>query len=165
MKGDDEDMKTKSDGNKGALKPVHLEAIERLVSGESVTGTAEAIGMSRQHLSGLINGNPYFMAALEQRQSEALKELRGNLREALFTALNTVTELLRNEETPQGVRLQTAASLVNRLSGFFLADVTPPRTALTIAGEMAGRADFEELTTDVPARDKLLKSAQMELDL
>ena len=65
--------RTASNGNDdGHLTPQHLTAVDLLVSGKTITETAEALGVGRPAVSDWCNNFPPFIAALNARRKERL---------------------------------------------------------------------------------------------
>src|SRR5512135_1272940 len=62
------------------LKPVHREAIKRLVEGQSVTDVAKDLGMTRQHISYLKNKDTLFKNELDKavvnKEQDILKRIQ-----------------------------------------------------------------------------------------
>jgi len=101
---------TKNSNGKYELTPQQAAAIDLLLSGQSVTAAAEAIGVERETLSRWRNHDPAFIAAFNERLAVQWEANGAKLLEAKGKALDTLIALLDNENT--AVRLKAAAALV-----------------------------------------------------
>jgi len=106
-------MTTKAD-TKPILSQSQLTAVDLLVSGATVTATAEAIGAVRQTVSEWLNQNAEFKAALNRRRLELWNEQSDRLRGMLPKALDCVEAFL---ESGSGQDQLRAALGVLRMAG------------------------------------------------
>ena len=73
-------------------------ALLLLASGETVTATAEAVGVSRQTVSEWANRDPEFIAALNSVRQEVLDAGADRLRNMVGAALDAVEAGMNSEE-------------------------------------------------------------------
>lgn len=92
------------------LSPQQAAAVDLLLSGQSVTAAAEAIGVERETLSRWRNHDPAFIAAFNERLAVQWESNGAKLLEARGRAIDTLIELLDSEDT--AVKLKAAAALV-----------------------------------------------------
>lgn len=81
-----------------ALSANQTKAIFLLASGETVTATAEAIGLSRQTVSQWVNNDPEFQAELNRMRKEMLNSATDRLRALTAQALEAVENGLKSNE-------------------------------------------------------------------
>ena len=88
-------------------------AIEALVSGSTVTAAAEQAGVSRATLHRWLASDHVFLAALNDRKTEVLAEVRGQLRSMATEAVAVYRRLLDWDKfAPSAVRLKAAAAVL-----------------------------------------------------
>lgn len=92
------------------LSPQQAAAVDLLLTGQSVTATAEAIGVERETLSRWRNHDPAFIAAFNERLAVQWESNGAKLLEARGRAIDTLIELLDSEDA--AVKLKAAAALV-----------------------------------------------------
>lgn len=130
-------MPTKTDEKK--LTPAQSAAVDHLAAGSSVTDTAKAAKVTRQTVSGWLNQDPDFRAALNRRRAELWAETGDRLRALMPRALELIEKAI-TEGGPLGV---TAALALVRMAKI---DLTP-----------AGGTDREEIEIEGAEREgKLL---------
>ena len=96
------------------LSPQQQRAIEQLLMGSTVTGAAEAAGVSRQTVSGWWNGHQAFQAELSERRAQALRDAQQQLEEAALLAVEVLSELARDPAVPASVRVRASVAILER---------------------------------------------------
>lgn len=95
------------------IRPIHREAIRRIVEGQSISQVAKDIGLSRTYVNNLKNHDPLFKSELEKayvgREMDVLKRIQLTS----FEALDVVRELMR-EGKSENIRLQAAMTILDR---------------------------------------------------
>jgi transcriptional regulator with XRE-family HTH domain len=81
-----------------SLTAAQEQAILLLASGETVTATADAVGVSRQTISEWANRDPDFIAALNRIRQETLDAGADRLRNMVGAALDAVEAGMNSEE-------------------------------------------------------------------
>ena len=105
-----------------SLTAAQEQAILLLASGETVTATADAVGVSRQTVSEWVNRDPDFIAALNRIRQETLDAGADRLRNMVGAALDAVEagfdseELSAKERAALGMALLKNVGLVQRAS-------------------------------------------------
>jgi len=89
-------------------------AIEALVSGSTVTAAAEQAGVSRATLHRWLASDHVFLAALNDRKTEVLAEVRGQLRSMAAEAVAVYRRVLdpKGPFIPTAVRLKAAGAVL-----------------------------------------------------
>ena len=91
------------------LTPQQCTAVDLLVSGQTATATAEAIGVGRPAVSDWVNHHPGFQAALHSRRQELWEGVIDTLRGLLPKALRVLEKELEGE-TPLPAAIQVLKS-------------------------------------------------------
>ena len=112
---------------KKTLTPTQAAAVDHLATGASITDAAAAVKASRQAVSGWLNGDPAFQAALNSRRADLWAETADRLRGLLPRALKRIEGAI-DTEGPEG--LQAALALIRMAK----LDLTP--TGGTDPGEI-----------------------------
>lgn len=135
-------MMTKADKTgqkKGDLTPAQSAAVDHLATGSSVTDAAKAANVTRQTVSGWLNHDPNFQAALNRRRAELWAETGDRLRALMPRALERIEKAI-TEGGPDGL---TAALALVRMAKI---DLTP-----------AGGTDREEIEIEEAERESKLR--------
>lgn len=127
---------TNDDGAR-ELTPQQEAAVDLLATGQTVTDTAAAVGVSRQTVSGWLHHDFAFQATLNQRQHELWAGLSARLRAMMPKALATLEAAL------DGGDMRAALAVLK------LASVPVAPSGATHAGDLeaeaAERAELREL--------------------
>ena len=89
---------------KNELTPQQTQAIDLLLTGQSVTDTAAAVGVERETLSRWKNHDAAFMSALTYRQQAIWDESADKLRLVLLKAADRLAQLVDHEDPAVAVR-------------------------------------------------------------
>jgi hypothetical protein len=110
---------------KEKLTPAQIQAIGFLALGESITGAAEQLQIARQTLSGWLNGNPEFQAALRACQAEIFEDEVRRVKGMTARALEVIYEGLEHEN--YRFRLMSAVKLLSAVNiGKLIAEANKP---------------------------------------
>lgn len=94
------------------LTPQQETAVTLLVTGKTVTDTAEVLEVTRQTVSEWLHHHPGFQATLHRRQRELWHEASEQLRALIPKALEVVTKALEGEQAlPAAVHVLKACGL------------------------------------------------------
>lgn len=118
------------------LTPAQAAAVDHLATGASITDAAAAVKASRQAVSGWLNGDPAFQAALNRRRADLWAETADRLRGLLPRALKRIEGAI-DTDGPEG--LQAALALIRMAK----LDLTP-----------TGGTDPEEIEIEQTEREK-----------
>ena len=103
------------------LTPQRCTGVDLLVSGKTLTDVAAALEVDRATVSGWVNHNPVFLAALNQRRQEAFDSMVERLRGLLPQALDVIEQQLKGENPlPAALQILKSCNLatgVGRPSG------------------------------------------------
>ena len=97
------------------LSPQQQTALKQLLVGASITGAAQAAGVTRQTVSEWCNHHDAFQAELSERRSSALRGVQQQLEEAALLAVDVLSEIARDpvgEGPPTKLMIYSAAQLV-----------------------------------------------------
>jgi hypothetical protein len=107
------------------LTPAQIQAIGLLALGESITGAAETLSLARQTVSGWLNGNPEFQAALRACQAEIFEDEVRRVKGMTARALEVIYEGLEHEN--YRFRLMSAVKLLSAVNiGKLIAEANKP---------------------------------------
>jgi predicted transcriptional regulator len=81
---------TNPDTSRPELTPQQAAAVDLLALGRTITEVAEAVGVTRQTVSGWLNQQPEFQAALNRKRRELWEGWRDRLRAMLPSALDVI---------------------------------------------------------------------------
>ena len=121
------------------LTATQEKALLLLASGETVTATAEAVGVSRQTVSEWVNRDPDFIAALNSFRQETLDAGADKLRGMVEKALDAVAEgfdseeLSAKERAALGMELLKNVGLVKRVNAIGSTDAGSIRSSRAIS--------------------------------
>jgi transposase-like protein len=108
-------MPTKTDTSKPeTLTPAQSAAVDALAAGNSVTATAETIGVSRQTVSEWLNHAAVFQAELNRRRQELFTENTERLRALVPRALDILAGELEVGNLTAAVHALKAAGIYAR---------------------------------------------------
>ena len=135
---------TNPDTTRWTLTPQQEAAVDLLVSGKTVTDTAQALGVARQTVSEWLNRHHGFRAAVNRRRSELWSDLVEKLHGMVPKALQALEGALETESA------LTAAVHVLKACGLygvqFNAGPTDPEDLEAIEQRQAiARADHDEV--------------------
>jgi len=97
------------------LTAAQEQAILLLASGETVTATADAVGVSRQTVSEWVNRDPDFIAALNRIRQETLDAGADRLRNMVGAALDAVEAGMNSEELSAKDRASLGMALLKQV--------------------------------------------------
>ena len=121
------------------LTATQEKALLLLASGETVTATAEAVGVSRQTCSEWVNRDPEFIAALNSVRQETLDAGADKLRGMVEKALDAVAEgfdseeLSAKERAALGMELLKNVGLVKRVNAIGSTDAASVRSSQVLS--------------------------------
>ena len=121
------------------LTATQEKALLLLASGETVTATAEAVGVSRQTVSEWANRDPEFIAALNSVRQETLDAGADKLRGMVEKALDAVAEgfdseeLSAKERAALGMELLKNVGLVKRVNAIGSTDAASVRSSQVLS--------------------------------
>jgi len=121
------------------LTATQEQALLLLASGETVTATAEAVGVSRQTCSEWVNRDPEFIAALNSVRQETLDAGADKLRGMVEKALDAVAEgfdseeLSAKERAALGMELLKNVGLVKRVNAIGSTDAASVRSSQVLS--------------------------------
>ena len=95
------------------LRPIHREAIRRLLEGQTVTQAAKDLGLSRRYLSDLKSNDPLFKAELEKGLVNKDEDVLKRIQLSSYEALDIVREIMRTSKS-DAIRLQAAQTILDR---------------------------------------------------
>ena len=96
----------------GRLTPQQCAAVDLLVSGKTLTDTAEALGVGRPAVSDWVNHHPGFIAALHARRQELWDGMVDTLRGLLPKALEVLKQELEGDNPlPAAVQVLKSCGL------------------------------------------------------
>lgn len=98
-----------------SLTAAQEQAILLLASGETVTATADAVGVSRQTISEWANRDPDFIAALNRIRQETLDAGADRLRNMVGAALDAVEAGMNSEELSAKDRASLGMALLKQV--------------------------------------------------
>jgi hypothetical protein len=143
------------------LTPQHLAAIDLLVSGQTLTQTAAALGVGRPAVSEWVNHRADFQAAMNKRRQELWESVVESLRGLLPQALAVLQEELKG----QGPGRLTAAIHVFKCVGLYGQVGAPTGPATVEDVEQAQRRQaLERARTVLTAEDLTLAQQRREAD-
>ena len=122
--------------DKKTLTPTQLAAIDHLATGSSITDAAKLANVTRQTVSGWLNGDPTFQAALNRRRADLWNETADRLRGLLPRALKRIEGAI-DTDGPEGLHAALALIRMAKL------DLTP-----------TGGTDPEEIEIQQTEREK-----------
>ncbi len=121
------------------LTATQEQALLLLASGETVTRTAEVVGVSRQTCSEWVNRDPEFIAALNSVRQETLDAGADKLRGMVEKALDAVAEgfdseeLSAKERAALGMELLKNVGLVKRVNAIGSTDAASVRSSQVLS--------------------------------
>jgi len=121
------------------LTATQEQALLLLASGETVTATGEAVGVSRQTVSEWANRDPEFIAALNSVRQETLDAGADKLRGMVEKALDAVAEgfdseeLSAKERAALGMELLKNVGLVKRVNAIGSTDAASVRSSQVLS--------------------------------
>ena len=121
------------------LTATQEKALLLLASGETVTATAEAVGVSRQTVSEWVNGDADFIAQLNRIRQEVLDAGADKLRGMVEKALDAVAEgfdseeLSAKERAALGMELLKNVGLVKRVNAIGSTDAASVRSSQVLS--------------------------------
>ena len=121
------------------LTAAQEQAILLLASGETVTATADAVGVSRQTVSEWVNRDPDFIATLNTLRQETLDAGADKLRGMVEKALDAVAEgfdseeLSAKERAALGMELLKNVGLVKRVNAIGSTDAASVRSSQVLS--------------------------------
>ena len=92
------------------LTPDQAAALELLLSGQTITAAAAAVGVARETVSRWRNSDPAFLGAYNAALQSAHDAMSKKLLDARARAIDTLADLL--EEDDHGLALKAAAALL-----------------------------------------------------
>ncbi len=92
------------------ISPIQQKAIALLAEGSNLTDTAKQLEISRKTLSGWLNGNEDFQAALKDAQAEIFSEQVRHIKSKTKRAIEVLSDALESENLR--VRLSAASKLL-----------------------------------------------------
>ena len=95
------------------LRPIHREAIRRLLEGQTVTQAAKDLGLSRRYLSDLKSNDPLFKAELEKGLVNKDEDVLKRIQLTSYEALDVVREIMRTSKS-DAIRLTAAQTILDR---------------------------------------------------
>jgi hypothetical protein len=95
------------------IRPIHREAIRRLVEGQSISQAARDLGLSRSYLNNLKNHDPLFIEELNKAYTGRELDVLKRIQVTSYEALDVVRELMR-EGKSENIRLQAAMTILDR---------------------------------------------------
>lgn len=125
------------------LPPKHERAISLIVSGKSITEAAEEVGLSRSHLSRLLNGNPIVRAELEHQRIIATRQTADKMRGMLNKAVDVIEESLSDETISAEDRLKAAVSILGKIAPNLTMSAEPINPELAARREAEAQSDNE----------------------
>ena len=96
------------------LTPNKATALAALLLG-SVTQAAQAAGVTRETVSEWLNHDLEFQTALKEAESAAIQEACRRLSGAAGIALDTLVKMMIDTSVPPGVRVRSAAVVLEQL--------------------------------------------------
>jgi hypothetical protein len=103
--------RTNSDTSRFDLSPQQELAVDLLASGSNLTDVATQIGICRQTVSGWLNGNPSFQAALKSRRQDLWQAHSDRLRGLLPKALDALEAAVGQGNIRAAVEIMRASGL------------------------------------------------------
>lgn len=125
------------------LPPKHERAISLIVSGKSITEAAEEVGLSRSHLSRLLNGNPIVRAELEHQRIIATRQTADKMRGMLNKAVEVIEESLADTTISAEDRLKAAVSILGKIAPNLTMSAEPISPELAARREAEAQSDNE----------------------
>lgn len=125
------------------LPPKHERAISLIVSGKSITEAAEEVGLSRSHLSRLLNGNPVVRAELEHQRIIATRQTADKMRGMLNKAVDVIEESLSDQTISAEDRLKAAVSILGKIAPNLSMSIEPINPELAARREAEAQSDNE----------------------
>lgn len=110
---------TKTDTEDWSLTPGQATAVDMLVLGRTVTDVAEAVGVTRQTVSGWLHHHLGFQAELSVRRRELWETAADQLRGLVPKSVEVLKEALEGDE-----KLMVALGI---LRGAGLSNISPPK--------------------------------------
>lgn len=107
-------------------------AIEALVSGESVTNSAAIAGIRRETLSRWINGNPVFIAKLNQKKNEARGESLSVIHSIVAQSAAALRIALRHPDINPTAVVQSVMSMLPKMYKTLLEQEDEPTSPLAV---------------------------------
>lgn len=95
------------------LRPIHREAIRRLLEGQTVTKAARDLGLSRVYLDDLKHNDPVFKEALEHGLVNKDDDILKRIQLTSYEALDVVRDIMRFGKT-ENTRLAAATTILDR---------------------------------------------------
>lgn len=107
-------------------------AINALVSGESVTNSAAIAGIRRETLSRWINGNPVFIAKLNEKKNEARGEGLAIVNSIVAQSAAALRVALRHPEINPTAVVQSIMSMLPKMYKLMLEQEDAPTSPLAV---------------------------------
>jgi hypothetical protein len=143
----------------GRLTPQQAAAVDLLVSGKTLTDTAEALGVGRPAVSDWVNHHPAFIAALNSRRQELSAAQVEALRGLLPKALRVLeTELEGDNPLPAAIQILKSCGLATGLGR-----PSGPTTAAE-AEQAARQREVERVRTALTPEDVALAERRRQQD-
>jgi hypothetical protein len=94
----------------------YVAAIGAITAGQTVTQAAESIGVTRQHLSRLLNKNPYIMAEYSRQKHELSAQVRDKITAIVSKAADVIDKALDDPAIPIDARASMAIHIVGKVA-------------------------------------------------
>jgi len=137
-------------------------AIDALAAGESVTNAAKMAGIRRETLSRWLNGNPVFIAKLNQKKNEQRHESITSINTMVTACATALKTALSHPDINPTAVVQSVMSMLPKMYTALLAqgeaETDPINVFLKMeAREAFTRADFMKFPTDTADLEKRMK--------
>ena len=128
--------------NDDRLTPQQQACVDLLTAGKTITDAAAAVEVTRETVSGWVNNNPPFIAALNSRRQEAFDSMVERLRGLLPQALDVIEQQLKSDNPlPAAIQILKSCGLAQGLGR-----PVGPATVEAVEQEAAKRAIDRALT-------------------
>lgn len=146
---------SKPDGMR-QLSIAQLNAVEFLLQGRNDQAVADAVGVSRQTVSGWKNHDPVFVAELNRGRSEMWRDARQRLKSLASSALDVVENQLHSEDPKTSLSAAKYILQGNRLLG---------KESLPQTGLIDPRAVLFEMLKSEAIQDLMAKTNPEDLNM
>ncbi len=118
-------LTNQDDDEKGKLTPAQTTAVSLLAVGDTLTGAAERLNVSRQTISKWLNQDEDFQIALKEKQAEIFEDEVRRIKGLTARALEVIYEGLENDNFR--FRLMAAVKLLSAVNiGKQISDANKP---------------------------------------
>lgn len=114
---------------KQVTKTNKASAVELIIKGESVTKTAELVGVTRETVSRWVNHDPEFKALMAEAHQGAVAAMHHRLAGLTDTAVTTLADICKDPDHRPADRINAAKIILDKVAP---SDITPPEETIDL---------------------------------